>query len=202
MYYMLYKNQLILTGKVNDVYAYTRTNIPNSFRAGIELEGKIKPSKLISFAGNATFSMNKVKNFTEYIDNYDTYTQETKFYKTSTLSFSPSITAAANITITPLKNLSVDLMSKYVSKQYLDNSTNEDRKINAYFVEDVKVCYDVVLKNKNSIQVFLQGNNIFSEKYVANGYSFSYIYGGDFTTENYFYPMATFNFMTGITIKL
>lgn len=202
LFYMLYKNQLILTGKVNDVYAYTRTNIPNSFRAGIELEGKIKPSKLIALSGNATFSINKVKNFTEYIDNYDTYTQETKFYKTATLSFSPSITAAANITITPFKNLNVDLMSKYVSKQYLDNTTNESRKIDGYFTEDVKVCYDVALKNKNTIQLFLQGNNIFAKKYIANGYTFSYIYGSAFTTENYYYPMATFNFMAGITIKL
>ena len=202
MYYMLYKNQLILTGKVNDVYAYTRTNIPNSFRAGIELEGKIKISNLIACSGNATFSMNKVRNFTEYIDDYDTYTQETKFYKTATLSFSPSLTAAANITITPLKNLRIDLMSKYVSKQYLDNTANENRKIDGYFVEDVKVCYDVVLKNKNTIQLFLQGNNIFAKKYVANGYTFSYIYGGAFSTENYYYPMATFNFMAGVSIKL
>jgi len=93
-------------------------------------------------------------------------------------------------------------MSKYVSKQYLDNATNETRKIDGYFVEDIKVSYDVDLKNKKSIQFFLQGNNIFSEKYVANGYTFSYIYGGTFSTENYYYPMATFNVMTGITIKL
>jgi iron complex outermembrane receptor protein len=185
LYYMLYKNQLILTGKVNDVYAYTRTNIPESFRAGIELEGKVKLSKLITCSGNATFSINKVKNFTEYIDNYDTYTQETKFYNTTTLSFSPAITAAGNITITPSKNLAIDLMSKYVSKQYLDNTANENRKLDGYFVEDIKVSYDVALKNKKSIQIFLQGNNIFSEKYVANGYTFSYIYGGTFSTENY-----------------
>jgi iron complex outermembrane receptor protein len=202
LYYMLYKNQLILTGKVNDVFAYTRTNIPNSFRAGIELEGKIKISKKIALSGNATFSMNKVKNFTEYIDNYDTYTQETKFYKTSTLAFSPAITAASILTITPLTNLTIDLMSKYVSEQYLDNTANESRKIDGYFVKDVKVSYDVVLKNKNTIQLFLQGNNIFSERYVANGYTFSYIYGGSLSTENYFFPMATFNFMAGITIKL
>jgi iron complex outermembrane receptor protein len=202
LYYMLYKNQLILTGKVNDVYAYTRTNIPESFRAGIELEGKVKLSKLITCSGNATFSINKVKNFTEYIDNYDTYTQETKFYNTTNLSFSPAITAAGNITITPSKNLAIDLMSKYVSKQYLDNTANENRKLNGYFLEDIKVSYDVELKNNKSIQIFLQGNNIFSEKYVANGYTFSYIYGGAFSTENYYYPMATFNFMSGITIKL
>jgi iron complex outermembrane receptor protein len=93
-------------------------------------------------------------------------------------------------------------MSKYVSIQYLDNTANENRKLDGYFVKDIKVSYDVDLKNKKSIQIFLQGNNIFSEKYVANGYTFSYIYGGAFSTENYFYPMATFNVMTGITIKL
>jgi iron complex outermembrane receptor protein len=73
MFYMLYKNQLILTGKVNDVYAYTRTNIPNSFRTGIELEGKIKPSNSISFAGNATFSMNKDKNMLHFVSLFFIY---------------------------------------------------------------------------------------------------------------------------------
>ncbi len=201
-YYMSYKNQLVLTGKVNDVYAYTRTNIPNSFRTGIEIQGSSILSKWLSVSANTTFSINKVKSFTEFIDDYDNGGQKTNFYATADISYSPSIIGAATITIKPSKNLEVSLLSKYVSKQYLDNTSNKNRVIKNYFTEDVKINYSTVFKNKTSMNLFLQVNNLFSKKYVANGYTFSYIYGGEFTTENYYFPMATFNLMGGISLTL
>jgi iron complex outermembrane receptor protein len=77
-FYMKYKDQLVLTGKVNDVGAYTRTNIPNSYRVGVELQGKWRPLDWFNAAGNLTWSENKVKDFVEYVDDYDNGGQKTK----------------------------------------------------------------------------------------------------------------------------
>ncbi len=201
-YYMYYTNQLVLTGKVNDVFAYTRTNIPESYRTGIELEGGIRINKWVNVSGNIAFSRNKIINFTEYIDDYDNGTQLSKFYKSTDISFSPNIIANAVATFTPMKNLSVDLISKYVGRQYLDNTSNQGRSLSDYYLQDGRISYLVELKKERSINLFIQANNIFSRKYVANGYTFSYISGGNFTTDNYYFPMATFNMMGGVTIKL
>ena len=109
---MNYSDQLVLTGKINDVGAYTRTNIPRSYRAGIELQGGGKISKWLSANANLTLSRNKVKNFTEYIDDYDNGGQQRKFYNNPDIAFSPSVIAGYTITITPEKNTSLDLMGK------------------------------------------------------------------------------------------
>jgi len=202
VYYMNYKNQLVLTGKVNNVYAYTRTNIPTSYRMGIELQSNFNINKRISLNTNLTLSKNKIKNFTEYIDNYDTYTQEKLNYSLTDISFSPAIIASSSVDFKILKNMNITLMSKYIGKQYLDNTSNKDRMLQDYLVHDLRINVEKEIKKKIHINCFIQGNNLFSRKYVSNGYTFSYIYGGPLVTENYYFPMATFNWMTGVGIKL
>ncbi len=202
LYYMLYKDQLVLTGKINDVGAYTRSNIPSSFRTGIEIEGSRMISKWLSVKGNIAFSRNKVKNYTEYFDDYDNGGQQTKNYNSTNISYSPSVIGSGAFTVLPFKNAEITLVSKYVSRQYLDNTGNRARSLSAYYVQDMRISYTKSFGKEKSIQLFIQGNNIFSEKYEPNGYTFSYIYGGTLNTENYYFPMATFNIMTGIGIKL
>lgn len=200
LYYMNYQNQLVLTGKVNDVYAYTRTNIPASFRNGIELEMNSNISKIFSLSGNLTLSNNKVKNYMAYYDNYDNGMQESKFYKKADLSFSPKIIGSLTAVIVPIKRMNICLNNKYVGKQFLDNTSNNNSIIKAYIVQDLKIKYQLEFKIIKRIDLFIQLNNLLSRKYVANGYTYSYIYGGAYTTENYYYPMATFNFMAGTNI--
>ncbi|MFN8252961.1 MAG: TonB-dependent receptor plug domain-containing protein [Ferruginibacter sp.] len=201
LYYMLYKDQLVLTGKINDVGAYTRTNIPRSYRAGIELQGGYMISKFISLAANAAFSSNKIKNFTEYVDDYDNGGQQTNFYSKTDISFSPAAVAGGSILIKPVKNGEISLTSKYVSCQYLDNTAKKSRSLDPYFTQDIRMNYTVKGKVLKQTDFILQLNNIFSKKYAPNGYSFSYIYGGALTTENYYFPMALFNFMAGVNIR-
>jgi iron complex outermembrane receptor protein len=201
-FHMMYRNQLVLTGKVNDVYAYTRTNIPQSYRSGIEWQFVLQASKKLQFTGNATYSMNKIKNFTEYIDDYDNGTQKINKYSSTAISFSPSWTGAAMATLQINNHLQLNLKSKYVGKQYLDNTSNENRKLDAYHVEDLMFRYEKAFKSNRKLNIYLQVNNIFSRKYVANGYTFSYVYGGAFSTENYYFPMATRNWMAGVGIEL
>ena len=206
LYYMGYKDQLVLTGKVNDVYAYTRTNIEKSYRTGIEMEGDIKMNKWMSVNGNLTLSSNKIIDFTEYIneytEDYDSSIQIVNQYHKTDISFSPSLIGAFTISIIPFKNSEINFQEKFVGRQYLDNTSNNQRMLKAYQTADLRFDYHFLLKKKIKMDVFVQGNNIFSKKYEANGYTYSYIYDGNFTTENYYYPMATFNVMTGLGIRL
>jgi len=201
LYYMLYKNQLVLTGKINDVGAYSRTNIPKSYRAGIELQGKTIISKWMNAAANISFSENKIKNFTEYLDDYDNGGQQTKFYSKTDISFSPSVVGGAVINFIPVKNGEISLISKYVGRQYLDNTSQRSRSLDAYYLQDIRMSYLIETKIVKAASIIFQLNNVFNKKYEPNGYSFSYIYGGQLTTENYYFPMAELNFMVGVNLK-
>lgn len=197
-YFMNYKDQLVLTGKINDVGAYTRTNIDKSYRAGIELQGGGQISKWLSANANITFSENKVKNFTEYIDDYDNGGQQTNFYKNPDIAFSPAITSAYSINIFPAKNTELNLMGKYVSRQYLDNTQQKSRSLDGFYTQDIRLSYNW----EKFTRFFVQANNIFSKKYEPNGYTFSYYYNNQLTTENYYFPMAPVNWVIGLNIKL
>jgi iron complex outermembrane receptor protein len=205
-YYMLYKDQLVLTGAINDVGSYTRTNVPNSYRAGIELQAGVAINSWLNINGNATFSSNKIKTFTEYIDVYDAdfnYTgQQAVEHSNSDISFSPGIIAAGTATVTPLKNMQLNFVSKYIGKQYLDNAQNEGRKLNGYFAEDIRLNYSLFKKPFKHIDIIVAVNNIFNTLYEPNGYTYPYVYDNSLVNENYYYPAAGTNFMIGLNIGL
>jgi iron complex outermembrane receptor protein len=201
LYYMDYKDQLIVTGKVNDVGAYVHTNVPTSLRQGIEAEFGIQPIKQFSWNVNATLSKNKIRNFREFVDNYDTYEQELREYKTSDIAFSPSIIGGSTITVEAFKNFKISFISKYVGEQFLDNTSAADKKLDAFFVNDVRINYTIKTKFIKEIGFILSVNNVFNEQYESNGYTYGYIAGGQRTTENFYYPQAGINFMGGISLK-
>ncbi len=201
LYFMNYKDQLVLTGKINDVGAYTRTNIAKSYRAGIELQSKLVLTKWFNIGANLTLSENKVKDFTEYIDDYDNGGQITNKYQKSTLSFSPALIAGSSLNFIAFKKGEISFINKYVSRQYLDNTENNSRSLNEYYVQDIKVSYLLKCKILKEVRLIGQLNNIFNKRYESNGYTFSYVYGS-LTTENYYFPMAPLNGMLGVNISL
>jgi len=200
-YYMHYEDQLVLTGKINEVGAYTRTNIPKSYRAGLELVAAAKITSWLTAAGNFSVSKNKVKDFTEYIDDYDNGGQQINQYSSTDIAFSPNMVGGATINFIPLKNAELSLISKYVGKQYLDNTQNESRKLNAFYTQDVRFIYTISKGCLKELNIILQANNVFDKLYEPNGYTFSYYYGGSLTTENYYFPMAGRNFVVGVNVK-
>ena len=202
VYYMYYFNQLVLTGQINDVGSYTRTNVPHSYRLGIELEAGAVLNKWINISGNLSVSRNKVSSYIEYIDNYDNGGQNAVLHKNTNISFSPSVIASASINFLPIQNLELSLLSKYVGKQYMDNSQNETRKLNAFFTEDCKASWTIKHVLFSEWHIVGQVNNVFNKKYEPNGYTYSYIYNGALTNENGYYPMAGTNYMLGVNIKL
>lgn len=201
-YYMYYHNQLVNTGKINDVGAYTRTNTPESYRAGIELQADARLEKWINVAGNISFSNNKIKNFIEYVDNYDSGPQKENIYHNTDISFSPNTVASAGINLIPIKNSEINFQSKYVGRQFLDNTSHVSRSIDPYFVENIKFSYTLLKKVGKEVNFVFQMNNVLNKMYESNGYTFNYISDGRFTVENYYFPMAGINFMAAVNIKL
>jgi iron complex outermembrane receptor protein len=202
VYYMHYNNQLILTGKINDVGAYTRVNIPKSYRLGVELQASAAPTHWLNISGNISVSRNKIKEASEFIDDYDNGGQKVVAHKDKTISYSPSVVSAATTTFIPLTNLEVSLLSKYVGRQYLDNTQNIERSLKAYYVQDLRIIYQLKNRLFSNVNFIAQVNNLFNKKYEPNGYTFSYILNGSVTTENFYFPMAGTNVMLGVNVRL
>jgi iron complex outermembrane recepter protein len=142
-----------------------------------------------------------VKDFVEYIDDYDNGGQKTNNYSSTDIAFSPAVVGGATINFLPIKSIELSLLSKYVSKQYLDNTSNESRKLDAFFVQDIRAIYTLKKKKLKELNLIVQLNNIFNQDYEPNGYTFSYIYGGTQSTENFYFPMAGINFMVGLNLR-
>ena len=202
LYYMLYKDQLVLTGKINDVGSYTRTNVPNSYRLGIELQGGIRFNHWLSAVGNVTLSRNQIKHFTEYYDNYDSTAQKAVPHNNTDIAFSPAIVASGMLNIIPCSNVEISLPAKYVGRQYLDNTSNKNRSLDPYYVQDARISYTLRKALFKEITFIGQVNNVFNKKYEPNGYTYSYQYNGSVTTENFYFPMAGTNFMVALNVKL
>lgn len=202
VFYMQYSDQLALTGKINSVGAYTRSNIPDSYRLGIELQGSSKLTDWFTLSGNLALSRNKVKNYTEYIDDYDNGGQKTYFHPHPDIAFSPAIVGGAVLQFFPFPHYEISLPAKYVSKQYMDNSQNETRKLDEYYVQDLRMIYTLKFPSIRQIDLVFQLNNVFNRRYEPNGYTYSSFYGGNVVTENFYFPMAGTNFMFAVNIKL
>jgi iron complex outermembrane receptor protein len=202
VYYMNYKDQLVLTGKINDVGAYTRTNVPKSYRAGLELQVKYAFNKKYSTSYSITFSQNKIEEFTEYIDDYDQFTQVAIQHKNTNIALSPSLITNRTFNWKPNDKLSFFWTTKYTSKQFLDNTQNKDRQLDAFFINDLNAHWTILNKTKFTMLLQLYANNVLDVKYAPNGYTFSYIYDRTLTTSNNFYPMAGRNYWISLKIDL
>jgi iron complex outermembrane receptor protein len=199
-YFMDYVNQLVLMGKVNDVGAYTRTNIPNSFRTGIELELNLAATKWMQISNNLALSRNKIRNFTDYIDDYASGNQMATQYENTDIAFSPSLVNNTTVSLDILKNLEVNWNTKYVGRQYLDNTSRKNRSLDPFLVQDIAFNWTIPMKNLKSLELIGQINNIWNTLYAPNGYTYSYFYGRTESINNFYYPMAERNFMVGLNI--
>lgn len=200
VYYMDYKNQLVQTGKINDVGAYTRTNIPKSYRAGVELQGSTRLGNIFLLAVNAALSQNKVKDFTNYIDNYDNGLQDTTTYSNSIIAFSPSFVGGYTLTAKPVKNLELSLLGKYVSRQYLDNTGDKDRSLDGYYTNDIRISYVIPQPLFKELGIQFMLSNIFDKKYAPNGFTYAFTEQGKTVNQNGYYPMAGTTFFAGINL--
>lgn len=199
-YYMHYVDQLILTGEINDVGQQIRNNVPRSHRAGIELEGALRLTNWLQWNGNLTLSQNRIASYTEFIDNFDTGIQEEIEHRNTDISLSPGLISNSQFRITR-GEFTADFMSRFVSRQYLDNTSNRARSIDPFFVNDLRLSYNTRrLPYASRVNVSLLVNNIFNELYESSGYTFGWISGGKEQRFNYFFPQAERNFLLQLSL--
>lgn len=202
LYWMDYTDQLVLTGEINDVGSPVMVNIPDSYRAGVELAVKLTPVRRLSWDVNLTLSRNRVRDFIEYVDDWDTGEQRAIPLGETHLSFSPSIIAGSRITWLAGGVLKVSFDTKLVGSQYIDNSSDSDRMLDPYLVNNLNISYPFKWQDAGEGSLFLQVNNIFNEQYETNAWVYSYYYDGiRYKTDGYF-PQAGVNFMVGLNIDL
>ncbi|NEM99514.1 TonB-dependent receptor [Pontibacter burrus] len=206
-YYMDYDNQLVPTGQLNDVGAALRTNIKDSYRTGIELAGALNLNDKVEVSSTVALSKNRIRNFTEYLYTYDAdYNVEAiteVHHKSTDIAFSPSVVTSHKLEVQPLRGFKTTLLYRTVGKQYLDNTSSNDRKIDAYQVLDLRLRYTIKPSFMKELEFALLVNNLLNKEYVANGYTWTEQYTGDPTRYDYkyYYPQATRNFLFSVGMK-
>ncbi|ALD20131.1 TonB-dependent receptor [Hymenobacter sp. DG25A] len=201
-FYMRYRNQLVATGQLNDVGTALRTNVARSYRTGLELTGFVSAQDKISLSSTLTLSRNRILNYRDvtYNANYEPVVADQA--RTTTVSYSPSTISAHTLEGQPLKGLRVALLYKTVSRQYLDNSTSEDRRIKPYQVMDLRLRYTIRPVVVKEIELGVLVNNVLNRNYVANGYTYGYPdTTGEQQTFNWYFPQATRNFLASVGVK-
>ena len=202
VYYMKYKNQLVLTGALNDVGSPLRENVGDSYRLGLEVDASVSLSNQWSIRPNISISDNK---------NRDYYFQKDgilKNFGNTNIAFSPNVVAGNSLTFAPEKNFQISILSKFVGEQFMGNIDSETSKLDSYFVNDLNVSYEIQTKKVfQSILFSALVNNVLDYKYVSNGYY--YTYDDNWTTPGStttidgagYYPQAGINFLVGMTLK-
>ena len=198
LYYMGYKDQLVLTGELDNVGAPIRQNVGNSYRLGIEAEVSIALSSQLLWQPNLSLSRNKNRSFSFQRDGQVQNLGDTN------ISYSPSIIGGSNLVYAPSTQFQIGLLSKYVGEQYLGNIDADLSKLAAYFINDLNIRYAIgSLGWVKAIDFSLLINNVFNSLVETNGYFFTYddswsVPNQTTTIEGVgYYPQAGTNFLLG-----
>lgn len=200
LYFMDYNNQLILTGKISEIGEALTSNIKDSYRTGIELMGGVRITNWLNWEGNVTLSQNKIKNFTEFVDDWDTGEQITKHYDKTNIAFSPNVIANSMFSFA-YKGFNAAFNSSFVGRQYMDNTASSDRSIDPYFVNNIRFGYTFKPKFMETITVDFTVNNLFNEQYETNGWVYSYFEGGVRKKDDGYFTQAGTNFMGRLVMR-
>jgi iron complex outermembrane receptor protein len=206
-FYMDYQNQLVLTGQLNDVGAYIRKNVASSYRAGLEISYALAISKTLSWSANLSLSDNRIRRYDEYIDRYDDQFEfvgnELFAQRSNTpLALSPAIVGASMLSYRLIPGMEIALQNKYVGEQYVDNSGDANRKLPAYFLSDLRLDYQLTVKNWfKAVRISAMVNNLFDLRYAANGYVYPYFFGTAQVDEVYVYPQAGRHYLLNLYLN-
>jgi iron complex outermembrane recepter protein len=207
-YMMDYRNQLILNGKINSVGEALTSNIPLSYRAGLEFSLGVKVTEWLRWNGNLTLSQNKIINYTEYVQTYDSVwnptSQTVNKLGNTPIAFSPNVTGNSNLMFN-FGQLSFALQTIYVGKQYIDNTGSDDRALKAYLVNNFRIGYLFNVAKIGTLGLNLMVNNVLNELYESNAWVYSSYYNNGVTNTRTdlfgYYPQATRNFLLNVVLK-
>ena len=204
LYYMDYKDQLVLTGEINSVGEAVMTNVDKSYRLGLEASANYQICKQFAINGNLALSRNKILGFTDYLEDWENGGYHTTFLGTTDISFSPNLISGFNLIYKPINDLSFNLQGQYVSRQYIDNTSNLERSLDPYFISNLHINYEWQQKVFKTLNFSLSVNNIFNHRYCSNAWVYRAFMGqeyGEYLIDGYF-PQAGINFMFGVTIGI
>lgn len=205
LYGMYYRDQLVPTGELSNVGYSIMTNVEKSYRIGAEITAGFKPSGSIGLDMSLTISSNKIVNFLEHYIDYNT-TDWSEEYRSNNLgtvdiAYSPSITGSSDLYANILPPLKVHLISKYVGRQYFDNTMNSERMLDPYFVSNAMIDFEPALKSLRGASLQLLVTNIFNVKYESNAYGGNWFEDGQEKTWAYYFPQAGTGFMLRLGLK-
>jgi iron complex outermembrane receptor protein len=205
-YYMKYKNQLVLTGKISEIGELLTSNVEDSYRAGIEIVAGGRLSDHFRWDGNISISTNKILNYHSYVSvydpDYDVVGTVDSVYTSTNIGYSPNVVTNSVFTYTR-GNFEASIMSQFVGKQYLDNTSTEEKSVNSYIVNNLSLKYSLPLKKMKSVDFQILVNNLFNETYETGGYAWTEMYPGDANQYHYkyLYPQAGIHLLGSVTFK-
>jgi iron complex outermembrane receptor protein len=200
LYYMDYNNQLILSGKISEIGETLTSNIKDSYRMGVEVNAGVVVMHGLKWSGNISFSRNKIKNFTEFIDDWDNGGQINNYIGTTDIAYSPDIVANSIVDFY-YKDFSASFNSHYAGRQYMDNTSGKDRSIDPYFVNSLRVGYVFKPAFMKELALDITINNLFNEAYETNGWVYSYMEGGVRKKDDGYFTQAGINAMARIALR-
>ncbi|MGK0334580.1 MAG: iron complex outermembrane receptor protein, partial [Paraglaciecola sp.] len=209
VYHMAYRDQLVVTGELNDVGELLRANVPNSYRLGLELQGGYRVSDRFQVGGNLALSRNRVKAYTEFLDSFDEnfgyLGQDEVLREDSPLAFSPSVVGALDLNYKVVNQgahlVEAGLQTKYVGERFVDNSGTDGAALDAYYYSDLRLAYTLRPQGDSrlgALRFTLLVRNITDQLYVSNGWSYRYNFAGDETLLKGMYPQAGRNVLVGL----
>ncbi len=211
-YYMRYHNAFVQTGELSDIGEALTTNIRRSYRMGLELTCGVTPCQWLTVSGNVALSRNRIDDFDEVVENWDTGT-EVIHYDSSTLSFSPSVIGNV-VAAATWKGLSIAWHTAFVSGQYLDNTSCATRRLPGYSVSDVSVGYEFALVKRTATRRHVPTlgvtgyvTNVFNRCYAVSGWVYSALYptGGHNNDNRYcevgYYPGGVRTVLVNVTFR-
>jgi iron complex outermembrane recepter protein len=208
LFYMNYSNQLVNTGDINDVGKTIMTNVPESYRTGIEFNGKTRITERLDLSMNLSLSRSRISDFTEYVDNWDHWDdpeneplQLVSHLGTTEIAFSPPIVAGSDLTWTPLERLIINLSGKYVDRQFIDNTSSRERMLDSYFFSDLRMNYTFQTSRFGDLGVNLMVANIFDAKYETFAWIYRYNSQGSEHFMDGYFPQAGRHFFVGLSLK-
>ena len=197
LYYMLYHNQLVATGMVNDGDDALNVNVDKSYRRGVELMASFKATKWLTLSANTTLSQNKIEDYVDQLAKSPTAGQN---LGTMTISYSPSVVGSFIVDIHH-KGWSAMWHTQYVGKQYFTNNEIEALSLDAYCVTNLDLSYMMKLRDGGSVRMGLAVNNLFSTLYESNGYGYSYMWDGERIDDAFYFPQAPINVLANVTVN-
>jgi iron complex outermembrane receptor protein len=199
LYAMLYKDQLVPTGELSSTGYSIMTNVEKSSRIGIELSVGLKPAEFFNWDFNLTLSRNKILDFTEYYVDYNTSdwseAYKSRFLGKVDIAYSPSVVSSSDMSFKILRNTGLHLISKYVGRQYFDNTMSSERMIDPYFINNIRIDYKPAIPMIKETRFQIMIINIFNHKYESNAYGGNWYEDGAGKTWSYYFPQAGINFM-------